>query len=111
MLLSTEIEVQNLGFFMYILKCHLLSKLWKNSAVLQDAVMPSTHSSLCKYRSLVVTFEQRAAFPHHDGTGCSILAQTQLHEEERHAREKEHDEVRDEKHTCRDHKHAGMRKE
>lgn len=74
--------------------------------------MPSTHSNLCKYCSLaleVFTFKQRAAFPHHDGTGCSILAQTQLHEEERHAREKEHDEVRDEEHTCGDHKHAGMR--
>lgn len=56
------------------------------------------------------TFEQRAAFPHHDGTGCSVLAQAQLHEEERNTREKEHDEVRDEEHTCGDGKHARMRK-
>lgn len=56
------------------------------------------------------TFEQRAAFPHHDGPGRSILAQAQLHEEERNPREKEHDEVRDEEDACGDHKHARMRK-
>lgn len=57
----------------------------------------------------VFTFEQGAAFPHHDGPGRSVLAQAQLHEEERNAREEEHDEVGDEEHTCGDHKHAGVR--
>lgn len=46
------------------------------------------------------TFEEGTALPDGDGTRGSILAQTELHEEERHSREEEHDEVRDEKHTC-----------
>ncbi len=46
------------------------------------------------------TFEEGTALPDGDGTRGSILAQTELHEEERHSREEEHDEVWDEKHTC-----------
>lgn len=49
-----------------------------------------------------ITFEQGAAFPHSDGASGSILAQTQLHEEEWDARKKKHYEVGDEKHTCED---------
>lgn len=56
--------------------------------------------STTTFKHSYFTFEQRAAFPHHDGTGCSVLAQAQLHEEERNPREKEHDEVGDEEHTC-----------
>lgn len=47
------------------------------------------------------TFEERTALPDSDGTRGSILAQAELHEEQRHSREEEHDEVRDEKHTCK----------
>lgn len=50
------------------------------------------------------TFEQRATFPHSDGPGRSVLAQTQLHEEERDSTKKQHDEVGDEKHTCEERK-------
>lgn len=46
------------------------------------------------------TFEQWAAFPDGDGACGSVLTQTELHEEEGHASEEEHDEVWDEKHTC-----------
>lgn len=46
------------------------------------------------------TFEEGTALPDGDGTRSSILAQAELHEEERHSREEEHDEVWDEKHTC-----------
>ncbi len=46
------------------------------------------------------TFEEGTALPDGDGTRGSILTQTELHEEERHSREEEHDEVWDEKHTC-----------
>lgn len=46
------------------------------------------------------TFEQRAALPDGDGACGSVLTQAKLHEEQGHAREKEHDEIRDKKHTC-----------
>lgn len=46
------------------------------------------------------TFEEGTALPDGNGTCSSILAQAELHEEERHSSEEEHDEVRDEKHTC-----------
>jgi len=46
------------------------------------------------------TFEERTALPDGNGTCSSILAQAELHEEERHSSEEKHDEVRDEKHTC-----------
>lgn len=45
------------------------------------------------------TFEKRTALPDHDRTRSSVLAQTELHEEERHSREEQHDEVRNEEHT------------
>ena len=47
-----------------------------------------------------VTFKERATLPYSDGASSSILAQTQLHEEQRHTSEEEHYEVRYEKHTC-----------
>ena len=47
-----------------------------------------------------VTFKERATLPYSDGASGSILAQTQLHEEQRHASEEQHYEVRYEKHTC-----------
>lgn len=47
----------------------------------------------------IITFEERAAFPHSDRACCSILAQTELHEKQGDTREEEHDEVGDEKHT------------
>lgn len=46
------------------------------------------------------TFEKRAALPDGDWASGSVLPQAQLHEEEGHAREEKHDEVRNEKHTC-----------
>lgn len=58
----------------------------------------------------IITFEQRAAFPHSDGPGGSILAQAQLHEEEWNTSNNEHDEVGDEKHTCEDEKYTSVRK-
>lgn len=41
------------------------------------------------------TFEQRAALPDSDRACGAVLTQAELHEEEGHAREEEHDEVWD----------------
>lgn len=74
--------------------------LFQNTWVFMYKISPKNQPNGWSVLEGAGTFEQRAALPDGDGACGSVLTQAKLHEKQGHAREEEHDEVRDKKHTC-----------